>query len=285
MKFSFLTYLFCRFPLEYCFKMANKYRFDGIEIWGGRPHAYAYDMNKDEIVRIIKCSEKYNLEISMYTPEILAYPYSLTSRVPQERSDTLAYLLKSEEVAISMGTQRMQITLPHPGYQTDRGEVWKNVIEIIAKLAKRAEELGLIIVVEPLSPSEGNVICNVHDLVSLFKEIKSPALKGMLDVVPAVIANEPFSEYFEVLGDNMDYIHFSNSDGKTEFHMDLENSDGVIPITDMFSVFAGENYDGWCSLELLNPYFKDPELYLAQAARIIDDICQRLCTKRNRSKA
>jgi hypothetical protein len=30
MKFSFLTYQFCRFPLEYSFKMAKYYGFDGI---------------------------------------------------------------------------------------------------------------------------------------------------------------------------------------------------------------------------------------------------------------
>lgn len=40
MKFSFLTYQFARYPLEYCFYMAKEYGFNGVEVWGARPHAY-----------------------------------------------------------------------------------------------------------------------------------------------------------------------------------------------------------------------------------------------------
>ena len=47
MKFAFLSYQFSRYPLEYCFQMAKEYGFQGVEVWGARPHAYAYDMDRE----------------------------------------------------------------------------------------------------------------------------------------------------------------------------------------------------------------------------------------------
>ena len=84
MKFSFLTYQFCRYPLEHSFVMAKEYGFEGIEVWGARPHAYAYDMDSQNIKQINDWKKKYNIEVSMFTPEILAYPYSLTSRLERD---------------------------------------------------------------------------------------------------------------------------------------------------------------------------------------------------------
>ena len=53
MKYSFLTYLFCRFPLEHSFQMAQYYGFDGIEICGSLPHANAYDKDVESVMIIM----------------------------------------------------------------------------------------------------------------------------------------------------------------------------------------------------------------------------------------
>lgn len=275
MKFSFLTYQFCRYPLEYSFKMANKYGFQGVEIWGARPHAYAYDINEDSIKEIREWQKKYNVTVSMFTPEILAYPYSLVSPLEKERYETVEYLKKSLDVAAGIGTDKMQVTIPHPGYGRDRKGIWLDLINNFKELTEYAEKLGVDIILEPLSPSEGgNIINTVDDVLDLFSAIESSNFKAMIDVVPPVIANEPFTEYFEKLQDKLDYIHICNSDGKTEFHMQLDDPNGVVPIQDMFSIFKSYGYKGWYSLELLAPYFKDPELYLCQAKRVIDKLCK-----------
>ncbi len=269
MKYSFLTYQFCRYPLEYSFKMAQAYGFAGVEVWGARPHVYAYDLNDAMERQIQAWKKKYGVEISMYTPELLAYPYSLTSRLANERKETVQYLCRCVEVAAAMGTDKMQVTAPHPGYGIDRKSVWEGLVEGLTAVCVRAEALGVHLLMETLSPSEGNIITTAQDLSNLIEAVHSPAMSGMLDVVPPVIANEPFSEYFELLGSHMEYIHICNSHGATEFHMQLDDPRGVISIPDALALFKRYGYTGWCSLELLAPYFKDPEFYLAQAARVL----------------
>lgn len=272
MKFSFLTYLFSRYPLEYCFKMAQEYGFEGVEIWGARPHAYAWDMTNKKIEEILSWSEQHGISISMYTPEILAYPYNLVSSDYIERQETIEYLKKSLEVASALETDKMQITIKHPGYGRNRKEIWKFMSEGLKELCDKAENVGVDIILESLSPSEGNVITCVDDIVQIKDMVDSARLCSMIDMVPPFIANEPYAEYFHKLGNSMKYVHICNSDGKTEFHMQIDDPKGEIPLTDFFKVLQNNGYDGWYSIELLAPYFKDPELYLAQAGRILQTI-------------
>lgn len=274
MKFSFLTYQFARYPLEYCFQMAKEYGFEGVEVWGARPHAYTYDMDHAAVQNVCQWKKKYQIEISMFTPEILAYPYSLTSSIEKERKETVEYLLKSLETAAAIGTDKMQITAKHPGYGRSREEVWELLVEGVGTLCQRAEELGVDVILESLSPSEGNTITNADDILAIQKRIDSKALCTMIDVVPPFIANEPYSEYFDKLNGTMKYIHLCNSDGATEFHMQLDDPAGVLPLVDFMKIVKRNGYDGWCATELLAPYFKDPELFLSQSMRAIDRICQ-----------
>lgn len=275
MKFAFLSYQFSRYSLEYCFQMAKEYGFQGVEVWGARPHAYAYDMDKQRIRQILDWKKEYGVEVSMFTPEILAYPYNLVSADAKEREETVAYLERSLEVARGIGTDKMQITIKHPGYGRSRKEIWNVMEENLNRLCHKAEKEGVDIILESLSPSEGNVITCADDIVQIQERVQSKALCSMIDVVPPFIANEPYSEYFDKLGATMKYVHICNSDGKTEFHMQLNDSAGQIPLSDFFRILKRNKYDGWCSTELLAPYFRDPELYLSESMRAIKDICMK----------
>lgn len=268
MKFSFLTYLFCRFPLEHSFRMAQYYGFDGVEVWGARPQAYAYDMDAEAIGEIQRMKKKYGMEISAYTPEILAYPYNLASPLEKEREETEQYLMRALEVAAALDARRMLLTLPHPGHLAKKHDVWKMVLEPLSRLCARAEALGVYVMLETLSPSESNLVTTADEAAALIEEVGSKAMIAMMDLVPPVIANEPLSNYFDFLQGRMDYVHLCNSDGMTEFHARLD--EGVLPIQDVFTLLKRQRFEGWCSLEILAPYYKDPELYLAQSKRLIE---------------
>lgn len=276
MKFSFLTYQFARYPLEVCFQMANAYGFEGVEIWGARPHAYAWDMEDRDIRQVLDWKKQYGIEVSMYTPELLAYPYNLVSISEKERRETIAYLKRSVEVAAAIGTDNMQVTIKHPGYGRSRRDVWGLLEDGLGEVCEKAQKEHVDIILESLTPSEGNVITCVDDIVEIQTRIGSPALCTMIDVVPPFIANEPYTEYFDKLDGTMKYVHICNSDGKTEFHSQLNDPAGAIPLYDFFGILRRRGYDGWCSLELLAPYFRDPELYLSEAAGTIHDICEKL---------
>ena len=92
----------------------------------------------------------------------------------------------------------------------------------------------------------------------------------MMDVAPPTVANEPFSVYFDKLKDRMNYIHICNNDGMTDAHKRLD--EGIIPIKDMFTVFANWKYNGYVTCELYSENYRDPELYLANTMRMVYEI-------------
>jgi protein FrlC len=219
MKISVLTYLFSRYPLEKCFAIASQYGYDGIELWGARPHAYPYDMDEARVTEVLRFKDRYGLEISMYTPELLAYPYNLTSQDKNEREETVEYLKTALDVAGKIGTPRMQVTTGHAGYGTDREKNWQNLYEGMRTLADHAEQAGVDIIVEALTPQESNMVICCDDIVELLRRVKSPRVKGMIDMVTPVAYHESFESYFDKLGEAMDYIHCVDSDGSTYDHL------------------------------------------------------------------
>ena len=44
MKLGLFTMPYMRLSLERAFSDAKRFGYDGVEVWGGRPHAYAPDL-------------------------------------------------------------------------------------------------------------------------------------------------------------------------------------------------------------------------------------------------
>jgi protein FrlC len=270
MKFGFITLDFKRFPLERCFSMASDYGFDGIEIWGGRPHAYPWDMDAGAIRQIVDFKKKYKIEVPMYTPAAIGMPVCLCSPMEKEREEAILYFKRAVDVASDIEAPRMLVVADHPGYEQDRRKTWGYLVDSVRELTGYALKKGVRVTIEPLTPMESPIVTQADDCVKLISDVNMPNLYAMMDVVPPTIANEPFSEYFAKLGERMDYIHICNSDGKTDAHLGLDT--GVIPVADMFRLFKHWHYEGYVTAELYSVSFRDPELFLAGTARILKEM-------------
>lgn len=259
MKISVLSLLFCRYPLYKAFEAISRIGYDGIDLYGARPHAYPFDMDATRISEVLHLKEKHKLEIPMYTPELLAYPYNIASQSKKEREDTLEYLIRGIDVAGSLEIPRMQITCGHAGNNTFRDQNYKNIYEVLGPLLEKAEKTGVRIVIEPLTVMESNTIVFIDDLVEVLEHFNSPNLNGMLDTVTPIVNREPFAEHFEKLGSKLDYIHFVDSNGTDESHMLL--GQGIINLPGLVDTIREYGYDDWLCVEIINRYISEPETY------------------------
>lgn len=265
MKLAVLSLLFRRYHLDKVFQVAAEQGYDGVEIWGGRPQAYPYDMDEGRCEEVLRLKEQYRLEVPMYTPEVLGYPFNIATPDRREREETIAYLRRALEVAKAIGAPRVQLATGHAGYGTSRRQNWENVCTVLKHLTDDAERLGVDIVMEAVTLMESNVIVFLDDLVELIADIGSPRLKGMLDTVTPTVHHETIADYFEKLGDRMAYIHFVDSDGRDQHHFPI--GEGKLPMEGLMAILRKYRYDGWLSTELVSPYCRDPELFAAQEIR------------------
>ena len=274
MKFGLMSLDFKRLPLEHCFAIAHGYGFDGVEIFCSRRHVHLPSFGAKEAQVIRDYQKKYHLEVPMLTPNTLGQDVCLCSDDPAEREESVALYKKGIDAAEMIGAPRVLVTADHPGYFRKEEEVWSVLVESMKELCDHASHKGVKVVIEPVTPMESPVVTTSSDCLRLMQDVGSPALDAMLDVVPPVVVHEPFSQYFELLGERMDYIHICNTDGVTDAHLRLEQ--GVLPVADAISVFAHHGYQGYVTTELYSENFRDPELFAANTARVIGQIRKEL---------
>ena len=267
LKVGMFTSGYQRNPLEHCFMDAKEYGYDYIELWGGRPHAYAPDLKAGDINEVRRLIEKYEMPVIGYTPEHNAYPYNYMIGSEAQRRDAVDYLKLSLEMAKEMGAEFVLTSPANGGYLATydqlRGRLEKNIQE----LGDYAAKLEIKLVVEALTPYESNFFTRANDLVELFRRVDNPYVVGMCDIVPPFVQHESIMAYFDKLGNKMDHMHIIDGENGSDTHM--IPGEGNIPIKEMLYEMKRIGYDKTATLELVTNYINEPRFY---AKRAIDNM-------------
>jgi len=258
LKLGLFTMPYMRLPLERAFRDAKRFGYDGIEIWGGRPHAYAPDLKAGDVEEVKLLSKKYGMPIIGYTPETNAYPYNMMIGSEAMRRDSIRYIKLCIDMAKEMGAGFTMISAAHAGYEATRQEYWPRLIKNLRELSKHAEAVGMDLLLEPLTQYESNVVVTCNDLITALDEVKSPRLMGICDICPPFCNREPIMSYFEKLGPRLRHMHIIDSDGASEAHM--MPGDGKIPLRQLFREIDASGYKGYCTIELISAIMNEPSL-------------------------
>lgn len=267
LKVGMFTSGYQRNPLEHCFMDAKEYGYDYIELWGGRPHAYAPDLKAGDINEVRRLIEKYEMPVLGYTPEHNAYPYNYMIGSEAQRRDAVDYLKLSLEMAKEMGAEFVLTSPANGGYLATYDQLWSRLEKNIQELGDYAAKLEIKLVVEALTPYESNFFTRANDLVELFRRVDNPYVVGMCDIVPPFVQHESIMAYFDKLGNKMDHMHIIDGENGSDTHM--IPGEGNIPIKDMLYEMKRIGYDKTATLELVTNYINEPRFY---AKRAIDNM-------------
>lgn len=267
LKVGMFTSGYQRNPLEHCFMDAKEYGYDYIELWGGRPHAYAPDLKAGDINEVRRLIEKYEMPVLGYTPEHNAYPYNYMIGSEVQRRDAIDYLKLSLEMAKEMGAEFVLTSPANGGYLATYDQLWSRLEKNIQELGDYAAKLEIKLVVEALTPYESNFFTRANDLVELFRRVDNPYVVGMCDIVPPFVQHESIMAYFDKLGNKMDHMHIIDGENGSDTH--LIPGEGNIPIKEMLYEMKRIGYDKTATLELVTNYINEPRFY---AKRAIDNM-------------
>lgn len=267
LKVGMFTSGYQRNPLEHYFMDAKEYGYDYIELWGGRPHAYAPDLKAGDINEVRRLIEKYEMPVLGYTPEHNAYPYNYMIGSEAQRRDAIDYLKLSLEMAKEMGAEFVLTSPANGGYLATYDQLWSRLEKNIQELGDYAAKLEIKLVVEALTPYESNFFTRANDLVELFRRVDNPYVVGMCDIVPPFVQHESIMAYFDKLGNKMDHMHIIDGENGSDTH--LIPGEGNIPIKEMLYEMKRIGYDKTATLELVTNYINEPRFY---AKRAIDNM-------------
>ena len=270
MKISMFTMGYMRYPLERAFQDADQFGYDGIEIWGGRPHAYAPDLKAGGVDELLALSEKYEMPIIGYTPEMNGYPYNFMIGTEAMRRESIDYIKLCLDMTKAMGGKFMLVSAGHAGYETPYQEIWARLIRSLSEITEHAEKVGVDIYLEALTQYESNVIVTCNDLARVLDTVNSPRLVTMCDICPPFCNQEPIMTYFDKLGDRLRHFHIIDSDGRSDTH--ILPGDGNIPLRQLLRAIQEKDYDGYCTIELVTAYINEPSLYTELAIERINSL-------------
>lgn len=113
MQFGMFTCGYQYLPLETAFRDAAEFGYDYIELWGGRPHAYAPDLLRGNAVEIRRLIERYHMPVRVYTPEHNAYPYNYMMGSERQWKSCMDYLHDALRAASLIGAEYTLISVGH----------------------------------------------------------------------------------------------------------------------------------------------------------------------------
>lgn len=263
MKIGLFTSGYQRNPLWHAFEDAKRFGYDYIELWGGRPHAFAPDLKAGEINEVLGLIDRYQMPVEIYTPEHNAYPYNFMIGSELQRQDALNYLKMAMQMSKLMGAKYTLISPAHAGYFTSHEAIWKRLRDSLEILVAYAEKIDHTIILEALTPFESNVCTTANDLARVFSMVSSPHLVGMCDIVPAFVQNESIMGYFDKLNHKMAHMHIVDSDGHSDTHM--LPGEGMIPLKELLEEIQSIGYEGTATIELVTAYINEPRFYAKKA--------------------
>jgi fructoselysine 3-epimerase len=263
MKIGMFTSGYQRNPLEHAFIDAKRFGYDYIELWGGRPHAFAPDLKAGDINEIKRLIDKYQIKVVGFTPEHNAYPYNFMVGTEAMRQDCVKYLKLCLDMGKEMGAEFTLCSPANAGYYTRYDEMWDRLTKTIRELADHAEKIDHKLVVEALTPYESNSVRSANDLARLFDIVDSPYVVGMCDIVPPFVQHESIMAYFDILKDKMVHMHII--DGKNGADTHLVPGEGDIPLRELFMELNEIGYKGNITIELVTNYINEPRMFARKA--------------------
>ncbi len=246
-------------PLREAVNFALRAGLNGFEVWADHPHAHP-----DETASGLRAALRRDLSnfarVSVHGPLGNA---SLASINPGIWRESVRQYLGAIELAHDIGAA---VLVVHPGDLRDPrffADFARLAEEALGRLARRAEELGVMLAVENCGPYHAGVDRSAADLRSLITRTGSSNVKACLDVGHAAV-NRNAAELVELLGRDIVHLHVHDNHGQRDEHLPVGR--GTIDFEAFLPILA--DFDGLAIAEVVwdeATAFETPEAMLRAA--------------------
>lgn len=274
LKLSFHTKVYHFYPLEKALSNIASLNYDGVEIWGGRPHLFAKDISRLERKKIRELCVSLGLEISSLSPSHIQAPsLNLASSNDNYRTEGIDYVKKCVDCAYDLETSKVHIGLGRTLNGELRENGFKRAAESFAECLDYAEDLGIKLAVEPAPLVDTNIICTLEDVKKL-TEIVGKRFYIAFDIGHTNVTKESPVKFIEMLKDRIVHVHVDDNNGDSDSH--LIPGKGSIPIYTVIDALKKAGYDDYLSVELSECYDLDPNSAASESRELLRKILSKL---------
>jgi protein FrlC len=255
-KFSQSSFVYFNCPLQATIRRLHKHGYQGIEIWGGRPHAYRHDLD-DEMEEIIALLDCFEMSVPNFIPAQFRYPSILCSLNETVRRDSVRYIQDAINNALRLGASSISMCPGMTLFGDDLDTGWTQLRKSFMELLDYTEGMDLLLLIEPAHKAESTLILTVEDGLRMIEEIGSERLGILLDTGHASVNGENLAKVVASLKDVPFHIHIDDNHGDSDAHM--IPGEGSIDFEPFVRALRQMDYQGFVSAELGFQYTLDPD--------------------------
>ncbi len=255
MRFAICNETFASWPLERGFAFARECGYQGVEL---APFTLAEDIRtlpqqrREQIRRSI---ESQGLAVvGLHWLLAKTQGLHLTSPDPQVRLETARYLEELARLCNDLGGRVLVFGSPQqrkvlPGISHQQALDW--AVEVFRRVMPAMEENQVVLAIEPLAPSEDNLLTTAEAAEELIDRVGHPHCRLHLDCKAMSSQSEPIPELIRRHRERLEHFHANDPNlqgpgfGKLDF----------VPI---FDALLDIGYQGWVSVEVFD-YTPGPE--------------------------
>ena len=251
MIFGYSTNAFKKYSLTEAIEIIARIGFKGVEILGDRPHLYPPDFDESQLTRLRDVLNKNDMKLTNLNSFTLfavgdTYLPSWIEPDQERREIRIRHTLDSLKVAQQIGCPNISIPPGGPLDGLARSEAMKLFHQGLDQVVSLAEELGVMILVEP---EPDLMIETSAQFKEFIKDVQSKSIGLNFDIGHFFCVGEDPKKAFEELFQWVGHIHIEDIDPNRE-HNHLIAGRGGIDFKDIFDSMARLEYQGDISLEL-----------------------------------
>jgi protein FrlC len=276
MKLAVVSSVFSNYLLEDVLPVVARAGYEGIDLWGGRPHVFRSDLGPSRLRALRRQAADLGLEIASVMPAFYRYPFSLTTNDDRIRRDSLDYIKESIDNAVQLGATSV-LTVPGRSlYGQGREDAWARMSDSLSTVADLGAAAGVRIGVEAVNHYVSDLVVNAEDALRLIMPLGRDNLGVVLDSGHIHLAGQTGVEEIHSLGPHLYQVHLNDNDGNK--HQGLVPGDGSFNYRPLLRALYETHFPGFLSVELSWDYSVDPEPHVTSAARRIREWMSRLDT-------
>lgn len=275
MKISLSSMLYLNYTLEDAIRLTAEAGYDGIDIWGGRPHAYRGDRTTEDCRAIRRLIDAYGLQAPSFIPAQFRYPTSLCSPIPAIYESSIQYIQESIDMACALGITLVSLCPGHTLHGQGVAAGWELLKNSLARLCAHAAQRGVRLALEPGDAYETDLVNTIADASRLIAEVDRPNLGVLLDSGHVHVSAESMRAAFQNAGERLFLIHVDDNNALRDQH--LVPGDGSLDFIELFGLLREYDYTGCLCAELSWDYTIDPQPAASLAIQRLRALEQSAC--------
>ena len=260
MKLAYSSNAYMRCSIDEAIDRIAGLGYAGIELMADVPHAWPADTSEADVDAMRERLVARGLSISninafmMNAVQDFWHP-SWIEPDPDFRRLRVQHTLDALVMAARLGAPSITT---EPGGPLEMGGSRQAALDLfiegLGEALRRAEEVGVLLLVEP---EPGLLIENAHQFLDLAARVDSPMFGLNFDIGHFYCVSDPLIETIDRLKSHTRHYHLEDI-AASRVHEHLIPGAGAIDFPGVLAAIAESGYAGWLTVELY-PYLEDPD--------------------------